>query len=380
MVGRELGEFFVRTRHDAGRRAACGRGLGRAGVVQGVTFEVHPGEVLGFAGLVGAGRTDIGLALFGIAPADQGTIDVDGAPVTIRTPQDAMRLGIAYLSEDRRKLGLSMPQSVAVNISLPSCSATRTPFGLSTARPSDAGRTLPRPPADPHAVVRYAGRQPVRRQPAEGDARQVAQHRARASSILDEPTRGIDVGAKADVHQLVDDLAREGMAVILISSDLPEVLAMSDRILVMREGRAAATLDLDEVDQERVMAVVGSPLSRRRERGVDRWVGQPGRPGAAIKELTLLGLIVVTLFGFNLVIDNYSRRAGFFNRIDDSVAITAVLAAGQAVVIITRHIDLSVGSILGVSAFLTGDVLVLHHGMPAVVAVLLAVAIGACSA
>ena len=119
MVGRDLGEFFVRTRHDLGDVALSVRNLGRSGVFSGVTFEVRHGEVLGLAGLVGAGRTDIGLALFGIAPADQGTVEIAGEQVTIRSPQDAVRHGVAYLSEDRRKLGLSMPQSVAANISLP---------------------------------------------------------------------------------------------------------------------------------------------------------------------------------------------------------------------------------------------------------------------
>ena len=116
MVGRDIGAFFVRNRHVPGDSMLRVEGLCRAGTFEDVNFEVCAGEVVGFAGLVGAGRTDVGLALFGIAPAERGTITVDGNAVDIRHPRDAMRLGIAYLSEDRRRLGLSMPQSVASNI------------------------------------------------------------------------------------------------------------------------------------------------------------------------------------------------------------------------------------------------------------------------
>ncbi len=258
MVGRDLGEFFVRTRNELGDVALSVENLGRSGVFSGVSFDVHHGEVLGLAGLVGAGRTDIGLALFGIAPADQGRIEIGGAAVIIKTPQDAVRHGIAYLSEDRRKLGLSMPQSVAANISLPilhrytnSLRLVDTTAERSVAERFRAALTI-RTPSLETPVGNLSG----------GNQQKVMIAKWLNTEpkilVLDEPTRGIDVGAKADVHRLVDDLARSGMAVILISSDLPEVLAMSDRILVMREGHQSAVLTFDEFDQERVMvAAVG---------------------------------------------------------------------------------------------------------------------------
>jgi rhamnose transport system ATP-binding protein len=258
MVGRELGEFFVRTRHDFGEVALSVRGLGRSGVFSGVTFEVRHGEVLGLAGLVGSGRTDIALALFGIAPADQGEVEVAGASVAIRSPQDAVRHGIAYLSEDRRKLGLSMPQSVAANISLPILRRYTNALRLvdksaerAVAERFRAELSIRTPNLDaPVANLSGGNQQKVMLAKWLNTEPRIL--------VLDEPTRGIDVGAKAEVHRLVDDLARSGMAVILISSDLPEVLAMSDRILVMREGHQAATLDYEQFDQERVMtAAVG---------------------------------------------------------------------------------------------------------------------------
>ena len=254
MVGREIGEFFVRTRHDPGDVVLEVDGLSRAGTYEDVNFTVRAGEVVGFAGLVGAGRTDVGLALFGIAPADRGTIKVAGHVVQIRSPRDALRLGIAYLSEDRRKLGLSLPQSVTSNITLPRLGNYRTPFGLldGLAERSVAGSFR-----DRLQIRTDSLRTPVGNLSGGNQQKTMLAKWLNVEPrvlVLDEPTRGIDVGAKADVHQLVDDLARDGIAVIVISSDLPEVLAMSDRIVVMREGRVCGVFDHADADPERVMA------------------------------------------------------------------------------------------------------------------------------
>ncbi len=254
MVGRDIDDFFVRTRHQTGETTLRVEGLGRSRTFEDVNFEVCAGEVVGFAGLVGAGRTDVGLALFGIAPAERGTIIVDGAPVQIRSPRDAMRLGIAYLSEDRRRLGLSMPQSVASNITLPAIDSYRTPFGLLDRRAEESVAASYR---DRLSIRTASLRTPVGNLSGGNQQKTMLARWLNVAPrilILDEPTRGIDVGAKADVHQLIDDLARDGVAVIVISSDLPEVLAMSDRIVVMREGRVRGVFTHDEADPERVMA------------------------------------------------------------------------------------------------------------------------------
>jgi rhamnose transport system ATP-binding protein len=259
MVGRELGDFFVRTHSMSGEAVIEVDGLARDGAFYDVSFEVHRGEVLGFAGLVGAGRTDVGLALFGIAPADAGEVRIEGEPVAIRSPRDALDHGIAYLSEDRRKLGLSMPQSVAANISLPTLDRYIGRMHL-----------LDRP-AERAAAERFRDGLSIRTPSLDAPVENLSggnQQKVMIAKwlntepkvlVLDEPTRGIDVGAKADVHRLIDDLASQGMAVILISSDLPEVLAMSDRVVVMREGRKVADIGRDDVDQERVMtAAIGT--------------------------------------------------------------------------------------------------------------------------
>jgi rhamnose transport system ATP-binding protein len=254
MVGREVRELFRRERRQPGAVRLSVRALRREGAFQDVSFDLHAGEVLGFAGLVGARRTDVGLALFGIAPADGGQIELDGTPVTVTGPRDAMALGIAYSTEDRRQLGLVMPLSIAANISLPSLPRFLSPSGMvrraeerATAQAFRQRLSIRAPSVDTPASSLSGGNQQkvVISKWLETNPRVM---------ILDEPTRGIDVGAKVEVHQLIDDLAARGMAIILISSDLPEVLAMSDRILVMREGRQMAIFDHHEASQERVLS------------------------------------------------------------------------------------------------------------------------------
>jgi rhamnose transport system ATP-binding protein len=254
MVGREVRELFRRERREPGAVRLSVRGLRREGAFQDVSFDLRAGEVLGFAGLVGARRTDVGLALFGIAPADGGEIELDGASVTVSSPHDAMALGIAYSTEDRRQLGLVMPLSIAANVSLPSLPRFLTPAGMvrraeeqATAEAFRQRLSIRAPSVDTPASSLSGGNQQkvVISKWLETNPKVM---------ILDEPTRGIDVGAKVEVHQLIDDLAARGMAIILISSDLPEVLAMSDRILVMREGRQMAIFDHHEASQERVLS------------------------------------------------------------------------------------------------------------------------------
>jgi rhamnose transport system ATP-binding protein len=253
MVGREMGLLQPRPSAARGDLLLSVRGLGREGVFKGVDFDLHRGEVLGFAGLIGAGRTDVGLALFGIEPATEGTIVLNGETITVGSPRRGMDLGIAYVSEDRRQLGLSLPMSISANISLPVLRRYLNRFGLirtamerATAE-SFRKRLAIRASSVDLAVAKLSG----------GNQQKVMLSKwlnTRPSVlILDEPTRGIDVGAKAEVHAMIGELASEGIGIILISSELPEVLAMSDRVLVMREGRQMAIFGRDEASQEAVM-------------------------------------------------------------------------------------------------------------------------------
>jgi rhamnose transport system ATP-binding protein len=254
MVGRKVEDFFGHRAHQQGELLMSVRGLGRARVFDDVNFDIHRGEVLGFAGLVGARRTDIGLALFGIAPADSGAIHFEGKRVDIRSPEQAVKLQIAYTTEDRRQLGLTLPMSITTNITLPMLRHYLAALGLVRRKAENATaeayrrRLTIRAPSVQHVVGKLSG----------GNQQKVMLAKWLNTRpkllILDEPTRGIDVGTKAEVHRIIGDLAAEGMAIILISSDLPEVLAMSDRILVMREGKQMAIFARAEATQEKILA------------------------------------------------------------------------------------------------------------------------------
>jgi rhamnose transport system ATP-binding protein len=253
MVGRDMADFFVRNPQPAGDVVLRVDGLGREGAFHDVGFELRAGEVLGFAGLVGAGRTDVALALFGIAPPDAGVVELDGRRLSPRSPRQALRAGIAYLSEDRRALGLSLPQSITANITLATLRKYVTRLRLLDSR---AEREVASRFRDKLTIRTPSLDTPVEHLSGGNQQKTMLAKWLNAQPrvlILDEPTRGIDVGAKAEVHQIVDELAASGMAIILISSDLPEVIAMSDRVLVMREGRRMGIFERAEADEERII-------------------------------------------------------------------------------------------------------------------------------
>jgi rhamnose transport system ATP-binding protein len=254
MVGRELSEFFSRSDHEPGDVVLSVENLGRSGTFSDLSFDLRKGEVLGLAGLVGAGRTDTALALFGVAPADSGAIKLNGKVVAIRSPQQAMHLGIAYLSEDRRRLGLSLPQSITANITL---ATLRNYVSRLRLLDSAAERSVAEDCRKKLRIRTSSVDTPVEQLSGGNQQKTMLAKWLSAEPtvlILDEPTRGIDVGAKAEVHQIIDELGRSGIAIILISSDLPEVIAMSDRVLVMREGREVGLYGRSEATEERIVA------------------------------------------------------------------------------------------------------------------------------
>jgi rhamnose transport system ATP-binding protein len=265
MVGREVTDFFAKSESHKGELIMSVRDLGRGDVFQGVTFDIHRGEVLGFAGLIGSHRTNVGLALFGIEPADRGEIIFEGQPQVIKGPQKALKLGIAYASEDRRQLGLTMPMSICMNISLPMLKKYLSPFGLVKRRDE---REMANIFKDRLAIRAHSVDVKVENLSGGNQQKVMLSKWLNANPkllILDEPTRGIDVGAKAEVHQMINELAVQGLAVILISSDLPEVLAMSDRVLVMREGRQMGIFEHGEATEELVMTAAMGQNNQNRE-------------------------------------------------------------------------------------------------------------------
>lgn len=256
MVGRAVDDFAVKkAANKVGEKILSVKDLGRDGVFRDISFDLHKGEVLCFAGLIGSRRTDIGLAIFGVEPAHRGTIEIDGKPVTIRQPQDSMAHGVAYVSEDRRKLGLAMLMPIVINASLASLNKFTRRFGFvdrkaeKTMAESYRKQLSIRSPNVVIEVGKLSG----------GNQQKVMLAKWLETKprilIFDEPTRGIDVGAKTEVHNIIRELASQGVAIIVISSDLPEVLTLADRILIMREGRQKAIFDIAEADQEKIMAI-----------------------------------------------------------------------------------------------------------------------------
>ncbi|MCS4244794.1 ribose transport system ATP-binding protein [Rhizobium sp. BIGb0125] len=254
MVGRSLEEKFPeRTSTPTDEVIFAVKGLTRKGVFEDVSFELKRGEILGFAGLMGAGRTEVARAIFGADPLDSGEITFESRVLDIRTPQDAIREGIAYLSEDRKSDGLAVKMSVAANTTLANMEAVSSKFGvIDFAKHNEIARKY----VDLLNVKTPSIEQTVRL--LSGGNQQkiiIGKWLFRESRILffDEPTRGIDVGAKFAIYKIMDELAAQGIGVILISSELPEVLGLTDRIAVFHEGKITGVLKTAETNQEEIM-------------------------------------------------------------------------------------------------------------------------------
>jgi len=252
MVGRDLSTAAPADRGARGETALEVRGLGRRGAFMDVSFSVRRGEVLGVAGLMGAGRTEVMKALFGLEPAEKGEILVENLPAHIRHPADAMRLGIGMVTEDRKGYGIIPAMSVGHNTTL----AALARFCTGPVINHDAEHSA----ADGNILsfgIKTSGRRQEISQLSGGNQQKVVIARTLLAGpsivILDEPTRGIDIGAKSEVYAIIMRLAREGKAVILVSSELAEILSLSDRIIVMRQGAVAAELDPRRTSQEEIL-------------------------------------------------------------------------------------------------------------------------------
>jgi ribose transport system ATP-binding protein len=266
MVGREIDDIYGTrrgTRRTPGARSAppvlAVRGLSRRGVFDGVDLEVHGGEIVGVAGLAGSGRTEILRAIHGADPIDGGQVEIDGRPVVIRSPRDAVAHRIGLLTEDRKGDGLALHQPVAANITIARLRDVLRGVIIDTAREraiveGHIERLRIRTPSHRAVVSGLSG----------GNQQKVVFARwlhARCRILLiDEPTRGVDVGAKREIYALLRDLAANGVAIVMVSSELPEILGLSDRIVVMREGQVAATMDGTGATEESIMAAA-TPLA-----------------------------------------------------------------------------------------------------------------------
>ena len=259
MVGREITQKYHKGLVEPSAVALEACGLSRVGVLHDLSFSVRRGEILGIAGLVGSGRTELAQCLFGVDRIDAGEIRVDGQPTRLDSPRDAVKHGIVLLTENRKRQGLFLGMSVLENITLPALNAPQGAADLlrvgvirrgkqQQVAAEYVGKLRIKTPSLAQAVGNLSG----------GNQQKTVLAKWLAVNpkiiIFDEPTRGIDVGAKTEIYQLMEALLRQGIAIIMISSELPEILALSDRILVLSKGRITGSFTRQEADQEKIMA------------------------------------------------------------------------------------------------------------------------------
>lgn len=252
MVGREIGDFYPEKTSEIGEVRFEVENLALDGVFEDISFNVRSGEILGFSGLMGAGRTEIMRTIFGLLPKSRGTIRLEGKELTIKSPEEAIRQGIGFLTEDRKDEGLILDFSIRDNVLLPSVGEFSKAGLLNDKLIDDFVELLVE-----RLTVKTASVEDPASSLSGGNQQKVVLAKWLGIGpkvlILDEPTRGVDVGAKREIYLLINELAERGVAIIMISSDLPEVLSISDRIMVVREGRLMGEVAKAEATQERVM-------------------------------------------------------------------------------------------------------------------------------
>ena len=266
MVGRKIEQLFPGKTATPGDALLRVTGLSKTGYFQDISFSVKKGEILGFTGLVGAGRTEVFQTLFGIMPYDRGRIVMDGQEVTIKTPVDAVDLGIGYLPEDRQVQGLLLDWSIDRNITLPTLGQLAAKGWLRPKQEASLSQRLARKvnvkaPSVFSNVNTLSG----------GNQQKVVVAKLLAEElkliIMDEPTKGVDVGAKTAIYEIMNTLAAQGYGVVMISSEMPEILGMSDRIIVMKDGRITRSFENNgSVTQEMILeAAMQTPAPQRKE-------------------------------------------------------------------------------------------------------------------
>lgn len=254
MIGREIGERYPARSTKPGNVIFEVRGLNCPGTFSDISFSLHAGEVLGVAGLMGAGRTEIMHAIFGNMPHTTGEILIDGSPVHIRSPIDAMRSGIGFITEDRKTEGLMVADSIAKNIAIANLKKVSSNGIMS----KDREKTLVLKAINDLQIKCTSGEH-ICENLSGGNQQKVVFSKWINTDpkilILDEPTRGVDIGAKKEIYNIINELAGGGVAIIMVSSELPEVLGMSDRIMVIHEGRVSGIIENDNTTQEEVMVL-----------------------------------------------------------------------------------------------------------------------------
>jgi len=391
MIGTEPGAFFPKEDTQIGKPILSVQGLSGAGFVEDVSFEVRTGEILGFFGLVGAGRSEVAQMLFGITRPDRGEIRVGGHLVRPRSSRHAMRLGISFLPEDRHQQGLVLPFPIRANETLPILRQLANRLGVvDRAKETQIARDF----AGRMRVV-ATGVEQLTNTLSGGNQQKVLLAKWLIPSpkvlILDEPTRGVDVGAKAEIHRIISHLAAQGLAVILISDDAREVIGMADRIIVFRSGHIAAESARASFDREAILLTAAhtardhdasNPLRAALTRPAEKtaalshgslrgFIGRLMR----IRELGLVLALLIICLAVTMREPRFLQGANL-EQVALSATLVCIVALGEALVIIARQIDLSVGAIVATSAFISAGWLEHHPNESMLFVLLLGCAVG----
>ena len=373
MVGREVESIFDKRQAPIGDvRLRVEKVSGAKGAFRDVSLEVRAGEIVGLYGFVGAGRSELGQALFGLQPLRSGTVYIDGEQVAITSPQQAVKRGLAYVPEDRLVQGVFRTHPLRANASVASLRALSRLGWLRSAME----RALAERVVSDMNVRAESIEQPVETLSG-GNQQKVVFGRWQVTEpkvlILDEPTRGVDVGAKAEIHKLICELAERGTAILLISSELPEIMAMSDRVVTLSEGRQTGTFDPGKDGQEAVAAAAVPRTGEKKEEEASK--GK--RALARLLQFRELGLVAFILaLAVTMTIARPDRFANVRNFLDilASAAMPAIMAQGAMLIICAGGIDISVGSMLGLVAAIAA--LAAKAGAPPIACLGLAIALG----
>ncbi|MGF9975666.1 sugar ABC transporter ATP-binding protein [Viridibacillus arvi] len=261
MVGREINQVFPSKTHDIGEEIFRVESLGKVGYFADVSFTLRKGEILGLTGLVGAGRTELCETLFGIEKYDSGFIYLHGKEIKFKNPKDAMKQGIGYLPEDRQKQGLILPWGIGRNITLPTLESFTKGGWLHEKTESLKAKELAE-----KLNVKAQSVFDLVSSLSGGNQQKVSVAKLLMTDldiiILDEPTKGVDIGAKSAIYEIINELAYQGYGVILVSSEMPEVIGLSDRVAVMREGRMVKIMDPQEITQESILAAAMGEMTQ----------------------------------------------------------------------------------------------------------------------
>lgn len=373
IVGRELSEVFCKRPVPIGEiRLQVEEASSGDGSFRDVSFEVRGGEIVGLYGFVGAGRSELAQALFGLHPLAAGQLSIDGLSARIGSARQAVKAGLAYLPEDRLVQGVFRGHSVRTNASvtiLPSLSH----WGWVS---EGKERTMTAEVMESMDVQAASMEQPIGTLSG-GNQQKVVFGRWRATHpkiiLLDEPTRGVDVGARAEIHRLICDLAESGVGILLISSDLPEVLAMSDRVITLSEGRLTGTFN-PRIDPPETVAAAAVPRAN-----LGGGVGSAKVPGRAAlwvhwRETSLVGFILlISLITAFLKPHEFATLANFYDMMA-STALPAIMAQGAMLVISAGGIDISVGSMMGLVGALAA--MAANAGLPPLLCLFVALGLG----